>query len=430
MMVQLRNAHEQLDLITRQARWSIWAFLAILMFSSTALRVTGAVIANGSLVDLTTAQISHPLGGALTSINVQPGSAVVKGSILMTIDSTAINRQAQVAKMNRFELLARRARLQAEQSQRTSIDFPVSILNEADLQARNAIVTEQMRFRQSRSARLEEERLLANQISQLEAILVQYSTQLEANKRQLELLNTELVDLRALKARGLVTIPRVNASERAAIQLEANHSALEASRLEMEGRISALRQQQASQRHLRIEQLDSELSQIARELGEQIGRMETATDEASKATITAPISGKVEQLAYRTLGSAIPGNALIMTIVPTSGNREVEAKVRPRDIDLVRHGQGVRMILATAGNTSRMELGGTVNYIAADAIIDDRSGGSYYSVRVALSAGSLTKARDLRNGTPLEVYFVTADRSILSYLLRPLTDQFMRAFRS
>lgn len=429
-MVQTRKAGEQLDLITRQARWSIWAFLAILVLSSTVLRVTGAVIANGSLVDLTTAQISHPLGGALTSINVQQGSTVVKGSVLMTIDSTAVNRQAQAAKINRFELLARRARLQAEQSQRTTIDFPVSILNATDVQARNAIVTEQMRFRQSRSARLEEERLLANQISQLEAILVQYSTQLEANKRQLELLNAELVDLRALKARGLVTVPRVNASERAAIQLESNHSALEASRLETQGRISGLRQQQAGQRHLRIEQLDSELSQIARELGEQVGRMETATDEASKASITAPISGKVEQLAYRTLGSAIPGNAHIMTIVPPSGNRQVEAKVRPRDIDLVRQRQRVRMILATAGEKSRMELGGTVDYIAADVIIDDRSGNSYYSVRVALNAGSLTKARDLRNGTPLEVYFVTADRSILSYLLRPLTDQFMRAFRS
>lgn len=430
MIVQPVKANERLDLITRQARWSIWAFVAILMLSSTVLRLSGAVIANGSIVDLSTAQISHPLGGALTSINVQSGSAVVKGSILMTVDSTAINRQVQAAKTNRFELLARRARLQAEQSQRASIDFPVSILNESDPQARDALVTEQMRFRQSRSARLEEGRLLANQISQLEAILVQYSTQLEANKRQLELLNAELVDLRALKARGLVTIPRVNASERAAIQLEATHSALVASGLEAEGRIAALRQQYASQRHLRIEQLDSELSQITRELGEQEGRMKTATNEASKASIAAPISGTVEQLAYRTLGSGIPGNTPIMTIVPASGNRQVEAKVKARDIDLVRHGQHVRMVIATAGKTSRMELGGKVHYIAADAIIDDRSDNSYYLVRVALNARSSTKARELRNGTPLEVYFVTADRSILSYLLRPLTDQFMRAFRS
>lgn len=430
MIAQPGQADQRLSILTRQARWSILAFAAILVLSSTVLRVTGAVIANGALVDLTTAEVSHPLGGTLTSINVQSGGTVSKGSIVMTIDSTAVSRQVQAATTSRFELLARRARLQAEQSERASIDFPADILIENDLQARNAIATEQMRFRQSRSARLEEERLLANQISQMEAILGQYSTQLEANRRQLELLNAELVDLRSLKARGLVTIPRVNASERAAIQLEANHSALEASRLETEGRIAALRQQHASQRHSRIEQLDSELSQIARELGEQIGRMETATNEAAKASIAAPISGTVEQLAYRTLGSAIPGNARIMTIVPASGNRQVEAKVRPRDIDLVRQGQRVRMILATAGDTSRMELGGKVDYIAADATIDDRSGNSYYSVRVALDPSSLTKARELRNGTPLEVYFVTANRSILTYLLRPLTDQFMRAFRS
>jgi HlyD family type I secretion membrane fusion protein len=430
MIVQPGEAGERLSLLTRQARWSIWAFVAILMLSSSVLRVTGAVIANGSLVDLTTAEIAHPVGGTLTSINVHPGSAVVKGSILMTIDSTAIDRQAQAAKINRFELLARRARLQAEQSGRSRIDFPADVLNESDLQARNAIVTEQMRFRQSRSARLEEERLLANQISQLEAIVVQYSTQIEANKRQLELINAELVDLRALKARGLVTIPRVNASERAAIQLEANHSALEASRLETEGRMAALRQQHANERYVRIEQLDSELSQIARELGEQIGRMETATNEATKTIITAPVSGTVEQLAYRTLGSAIPGNARIMTIVPASRNRQVEAKVNPRDIDLVISGQRVRMILATAGDTSRMELDGKVDYIAADATIDDRSGNSYYSVRVSLNAGALSKARELRNGTPVEVYFVTTDRSLLSYLLRPLSNQLIRAFRS
>jgi HlyD family secretion protein len=88
------------------------------------------------------------------------------------------------------------------------------------------------------------------------------------------------------------------------------------------------------------------------------------------------------------------------------------------------------MILATAGDTSRMELDGKVDYIAADATIDDRSGNSYYSVRVSLDAGALSKARELRNGTPVEVYFVTTDRSFLSYLLRPLSNQFRRAFRS
>lgn len=430
MTVQPVQADEQLSFLTRQARWSILVFVAILMFSSTVLRVSGAVVANGSLVDLATAQVSHPLGGTLTSINVQSGSKVTRGSILMTIDSTAVSRQAEAAKINRFELLARRARLQAEQSDRSSIDFPISILNEKDLQARDAIATEQARFRQSRSARLEEERLLANQINQLETILVQYSAQIEANKRQLALLNAELVDLRALKSRGLVTIPRINASERAAIQLEANHSALESSRLEAEGRIAALRQQHASQRRLRIEQLDNEMSQIDRELGEQVGRMETAANEVTKAMIAAPISGTVEQLAFRTIGSAIPGNARIMTIVPNSGIRQVEAKVRPHDIDWLRSGQRVRMILATTGATSRMALDGNVEYIAADASFDDRSGTSYYLVRVALNAISLSKTRGLRNGTPVEIYFVTADRSILSYLLRPLVNQFTRAFRS
>lgn len=394
------------------------------------LRTTGAVIANGSLVSLTTAQVSHPLGGTLTAIYVQSGTTVSKGSILMTIDSTAVNRQVQAAKVNRFELLARRARLQAEQSGRTSIDFPTNVLNENDLWARQAIATEQMRFRQSRSARLEEERLLASQISQLEAILVQYSTQLDANQRQLELLNAELVDLRALKLRGLVTVSRLNASERAAIQLEASQSALQSSRLETEGRIAALRQQYANQRRFRIEQVDSELSQITRELGEQVGRMDAAKNEEARAIITAPISGTVEQLTYRTIGSAIPGNARIMNIVPVGGLRQVEAKVRTRDIDLVRKGQHVRMILATTGYTSRMELVGKVDYVAADTSIDERSGVGYYTVRVALDAGSLTKARGLRNGTPLEVYLLTSERSILSYLLRPLTEQFARAFRS
>ena len=101
---------------------------------------------------------------------------------------------------------------------------------------------------------------------------------------------------------------------------------------------------------------------------------------------------------YRTLDSAIPCNACIMTIVPDSGNRQVEAKVGPHDIDLVRHGRGVPMILAMAGDKSRMELMGKVDYIAADVIIDDRSDNGYYSVKVALNAGSLTKARDLHNG--------------------------------
>ena len=79
----------------------------------------------------------------------------------------------------------------------------------------------------------------------------------------------------------------------------------------------------------------------------------------------------------------------------------------------------------------RLRSPGTVSQISADITTDERTGASYYTIRVALSAEEISRLGDkaLVPGMPVEVFVKTGDRRVLSYLVKPLSDQITRAFR-
>jgi HlyD family secretion protein len=147
--------------------------------------------------------------------------------------------------------------------------------------------------------------------------------------------------------------------------------------------------------------------------------------------IRAPQGGRVHQLAVHNVGGVVVPGESIMQIVPTADDLVVEARVAPQDIDQVRLTQRVTLRLSAFSQENTLELQGEVDRISPDLIEDKKAGSFYYALRIALSEKEIERADSLKlkPGMPVEVFLRTSDRTVLSYLLKPLTDQMNRAFR-
>lgn len=120
-----------------------------------------------------------------------------------------------------------------------------------------------------------------------------------------------------------------------------------------------------------------------------------------------------------------------MLIVPKADNLTVEARVAPQDIDQLGFGQMAMLRFSAFNQRTTPEIGGTVSRISADITTEERTGASYYTVRIAMTGEEIARLGDvaLVPGMPVEVFVKTGDRKVISYLVKPLTDQITRAFR-
>ena len=132
-----------------------------------------------------------------------------------------------------------------------------------------------------------------------------------------------------------------------------------------------------------------------------------------------------------TVGGVITAGDAIMLIVPGADNLMVEAKINPRDIDQVRVGQMAVLRFTAFNLRTTPEVKGEVSQIAADTTTDQRTGQSYYVTRIAMSKEEVARLGNVKliPGMPVEAFVQTGERSVLSYLIKPLNDQFVRAFR-
>ena len=174
-----------------------------------------------------------------------------------------------------------------------------------------------------------------------------------------------------------------------------------------------------------------ELSEIEPKLFELKERQATIRDRLSRTDIRAPVAGTVNELLVHTIGGVITPAQKVMTIVPADALLKVEAKLSPNDIDQVFLGQKANLRFTTFDQRTTPEMKGEIAYISASTSVDEATGQTYYVANVSVSASELAKLGDrkLMPGMPVEVFVSTESRTALSYLAKPMMDQFVRAFR-
>lgn len=395
--------------------------------------LAGAVLAGGTVVvESNLKKVQHAVGGVVGLINVKDGDRVQEGDLLVRLDETITRANLQVIVKQLDELSMRRARLSAERDELTEVEIPERLLTRLGDRTVNQIVAgERSLFESRRFARAGQKNMLLERIAQLREETNGLEAQLKSKARQVELVKSELASVQGLWSKNLVSLQRYMQMEREAVRLEGEHAQLISTIAQSRGRVAEIR--------LQILQIDQDLrSEVIRDMremeakeGELVERQVAAEDVLKRIEIRAPFSGVVHQLAVHTVGGVVTASEPLMLIVPDGEERVLEAKIAPQDINNVRPGQ-VTVVRFTAFNAQTTpELNGTVARVSADLLREPQTGMTYYAARIALSKEELARLGDkvLIPGMPAEVHIRTADRTPLSYLLKPLTDQLARAFR-
>lgn len=396
------------------------------------LQIGGAVIGSGTVVvESRVKTIMHPTGGVLARLFVRDGDRVTKDQVLMQFDSNVSEVGASQASEGLVQLLARRARLEAERENQRLLRFPTEIAGRTDPGAAEAMARERRLF----DLKQEEQRgglsLLGERVRQYEEQISSYRSQIAANREEARLIKPELDGVRQLFARQLVTINRLNQLERTAVELDGQKAALEASIAEARARISETREQMLNLGKSARAAAATELAQVVAQIADQQVRRVTTSDTLARNTVRAPQAGVVDKLAFATIGSAVPAGQPLLQIVPQTDQLVIEGKISPNDIDQLAIGQSARVTFSSLNRQVTPDISGTVTFVSAEPTEDNRTGQSYFKIRVKLNSAELAKSIKvpLVPGMPVEIFVQTGSRSILSFLTKPARDQFSHAMR-
>jgi HlyD family secretion protein len=272
---------------------------------------------------------------------------------------------------------------------------------------------------------------LRDRVRQMEQQIGGYQGQIAANSKQSELIKPELEGVRGLWEKKLVTINKLNSLERTAVDLDASSASLGANIAQTRARISEIREQAIQVDQEARSQAGTELAEVITALNDQQVRQVSTGDTVDRSIIRAPYNGVVDKLAFSTIGGVVPPAETIMEIVPDSDELVAEAKVNPADVDQLSVGQPAMLRFSAFSLQTTPEIKGRLTHISAEAAVDERQGFSYYTVRLEVDPNELRKLGGLKlvPGMPVEAYLQTAERSLLSYITKPLRDQLNRSFR-
>jgi HlyD family secretion protein len=402
-------------------------------WASTA-EISGALIAQGSVVvDSNVKKVQHPTGGVVGEVRAHDGDRVKAGDILVRLDETVTRANLSIVTKGLNELYARKARLAAERDGADTLAVPRELAgNVNDRDFNEALASERKLFELRRTARLGQKEQLQQRVKQLQEQITGLTAQQDAKSKEMTLIDQELQGVRDLWAKNLVQLNRLTSLEREEARLQGERGSLIAAAAEAKGKIAEIQ--------LQILQVDQEFtSDVAKELretdskiGEYVERKVTAEDQLRRTDIRAPQDGVVFQSTANTVGGVVTAGDPIMLVVPETDTLLVEAKVEPRDIDQVKLGQPVVLRFSAFNMRTTPELNGTVSRIAADTNSDQRTGQSYYLVRISMTAQEVERLGagvKLTPGMPVEAFIQTGERTMISYLVKPLHDQLMRSFR-
>jgi HlyD family secretion protein len=401
-------------------------------WASTA-QISGALIAPGSIVvESSVKKVQHPTGGVVGEVRAHDGDHVKTGDIVVRLDDTITKANLAIVTKNLNGLLARGARLEAEQQGLDKIVFPQALLDNADdPDVRDVMASETKLFDVRTTGRSGQKAQLRERITQLKEEIAGLTAQAQAKDQEIALVNKELVGVRQLYDQHLVQLTRLTTLERDAARLAGEKAQYVASTAQAKGKIT--------ETELQIIQIDKDMvSDVSKDLretndkiGEYIERKVTAEDQLRRVDIRAPQDGVVEQSTVHTVGGVIQAGDAIMLVVPQADDLQVEAKVNPQDIDKLQIGEKTLLRLSAFNQRTTPELTGEVIRVSPDVNTDQRSGQSYYTIRVSLPPDEVAKLGEAKliPGMPVEAFVQTGDRTMMSYLVKPLKDQLMRAFR-
>ena len=282
-----------------------------------------------------------------------------------------------------------------------------------------------------RSARNGQKSQLPERINQLEDELKGLASQTDAKANEIQLIKKELEGVRHLWEKKLIPLNRLMTLEREGARIEGERGHLLAASAQAKGKMTEIELQIGQiDRDLKSE-ASKELREIQAKIAELVERRVAAEDQLKRTDIIAPQDGVVHQLSVHTVGGVVVAGEVLMLIVPGADELTVEVRIAPHDIDQLAIGQKAVLRFAAFNQRTTPEIAGRLKIVAADITQDQKTGATYYLGRIGIPIEEVARLKGLKllPGMPVEAFVQTVDRTVLSYLVKPLEDQITKAFR-
>jgi HlyD family secretion protein len=401
---------------------------------ATLMPLSGAVIVPGTLVvESDVKKIQHPTGGVVANIPVRDGMHVHSGDLLLHLDETQLRANSQVLSQQLDQTRARLARLIAERDGLDQPQMPHEWASRSGDDDVSRLWASEISLFNSRAAtRRNAKELLHSHVGQLGEQISGLDAQVKSKVAQHELISGELEGVDGLYQKGLVPLTRKTSLQREAARLDGERGQVVAAIAEAKSKISEAELQAVRIDHDFRTEVMKDLREAQDKEAELVEKTIAARDLLRRVDLRAPTNGIVHQLSVHTIGGVITPGEVVMEIVPETDELQIEARLPPQEVDHVHNGQRAYIRFSAFNQRTTPQLEGVVSYVSADLTHDRKSNSNaaYYTVRVTLPPGERRRlgGLELVSGMPVEVFLQTGSRTMMSYLLKPVTDQFLRTF--
>ncbi len=377
-------------------------------------------------IDTKSKAVQHLTGGLIKEVLVGEGQQVTEGQLLMRLDGGAVRANYEASRQRYLSLRAMEGRLRAEQLGQSKISFHPDVLAAMkDLQIRQLTLNQEQLLASRRAALQADLQSMEESIQGQTGLIQAYESMLVNRTNQQALLAEELKNTRGLVSEGYAPRNRQLELERMAAESRSSLAELQGNTIRAKRSVAEIRQRAIARQQEYRKEVESQLAEVDREAQSEAERYRATQDDLGRLEIKSPAAGQVVGLAFQSVGGVISPGQKLMDIVPEEQALLIEARVAPHLIDRVAKDLPVDVRFSSFSHTPQLVVDGKVVSVSADQLIDPHTGMGYYLARVGVTAEGYKKlgARQLQPGMPVEVIFLTGERSMLTYLLNPLTKR-------
>lgn len=414
----------------RAGRIGLWAlavgFGGFLLWAALAPLDEGVAAPGQVAIDTKRKAVQHLSGGIVKDVLVREGQTVKEGQVLLKLDEGVARANYEATRQRYYSLRATHARLLAEQAGSTTVTFhPDLVAGSKDPLIKAQMDTQEQLLRARRAGLAADLQSISESIQGQEGLLQAYRGMMESRKNQQALLNEELKNTRSLVAEGYAPRNRQLELERAAAESTTAQAELQGNTVRALRTVGELRQRSISRQQEYRKEIETQMAEVTREVQGEAEKFRALQADLERIEIKAPVAGQVVGLAVQNAGGVIQSGQKLMDIVPTDEPLLLEAHVAPHFIDRVHNGLPVDIRFSAFSHSPSLVVDGKVNSISGDLITDPATNTSYYLARVSVTPDGLKKLgkRQMQPGMPAEVIFKTGERSLLTYMLGPLTKR-------
>ena len=377
-------------------------------------------------IDTKSRAVQHISGGIIKEVLVKEGQQVKEGQLLIKLDEAVAKANFESSRQRYLGLRAMQGRLLAEQQGLGQISWHAD-LREAmsDPQIRQMTLTQEQLFGSRRAGLRADLASIDESIAGQEGLLQAYTAMMGNRRNQLALLSEEHKNTSSLVAEGYAPRNRQLELERMLAESNSSIAELLGNTTRAQRAIGELRQRAVVRQQEYRKEVESQLSEVDREVQADAEKFRATRDDLARTEIKSPAAGQVNGLAFQSVGGVIGPGQKLMDIVPMSQTLLLEARVSPHLIDRVHADLPVDVRFSSFANSPQLVVEGKVASVSADLLVDQHTGAGYFLARVAVTPEGMKKLgkRQMQAGMPVEVIFITGERSMLTYLLHPLTKR-------